>query len=184
MILHQTFFGLCACAALVGALLTVVAKNPIRSAMALLLAILGVAGFFLSLGAQFLAATELIVYAGAIIVLFVFVIMLIGPDAVVARDRRGLFSRGVGAVLIGAGGLTTALLVLSTSGPKPPPLLRPDLGTIEAFGHELFTRGLVPFELSTALFVVAIVGAIAVGRAPTRQGIGQPSAGDTKAGAS
>jgi NADH-quinone oxidoreductase subunit J len=180
MILQETFFGLCACAAIVGALLTVLARNPIRSALALLLAILGVAGLFASLGAQFLAAIELIVYAGAIVVLFVFVIMLIGPDAVVARDRRGWLSRAVGGIVIGVGGLTTAVLVLSTAGPKRPPPLRLELGTIDAFGRELFTRGLLPFELATALFVVAIVGAIAVGRSPTRQGVGQASPGDTK----
>src|SRR5262249_32097789 len=95
------FFSLCALAAVVGALLTILAANPIRCAMALLLAIGGITGFFLSLSAQFLAAIELIVYAGAIVVLFVFVIMLIGPDATPARDSKAAFSRWLAVVAFG-----------------------------------------------------------------------------------
>ena len=77
----NVFFALCSIAALVGAMCTVLAKNPIRGAMGLLLTIVGIAGLFLKLNAQFLAAIQLIVYAGAVVVLFVFVIMLLGPDA-------------------------------------------------------------------------------------------------------
>ena len=74
-------FFVCAVACLVGALSTIVAKNPIRGAVGLLTTIVGIAGLFLVLDAQFLAAIQLIVYAGAVVVLFVFVIMLLGPDA-------------------------------------------------------------------------------------------------------
>ena len=86
------FYG-CAAAAVLGALGVVLAKNPIRSAMGLLLTILSVAGLFLALHAQFLAAIQLIVYAGAIVVLFLFVIMLLGPSAQPPSDRRGVFMR-------------------------------------------------------------------------------------------
>ena len=75
------FFVFCSLLCLVGALSTVLAKNPIRCAVGLLVTILGIAGLFLKLQAQFLAAIQLIVYAGAVVVLFVFVIMLLGPDA-------------------------------------------------------------------------------------------------------
>src|SRR6185369_8837320 len=91
--LALVFFGLSALATLVGALLTVLAVNPIRSAMALLLSIGGITGLFLGLDAQFLAAIELIVYAGAVVILFVFVIMLIGPDATPPADSKAAFSR-------------------------------------------------------------------------------------------
>src|SRR6478609_815448 len=77
----NVFFALCSVAALVGAICTVLARNPIRGAMGLLLTIVGIAGLFLKLNAQFLAAIQLIVYAGAVVVLFVFVVMLLGPDA-------------------------------------------------------------------------------------------------------
>jgi NADH-quinone oxidoreductase subunit J len=159
------FFGVSALATLVGALLTVLAVNPIRSAMALLLSIGGITGLFLGLDAQFLAAIELIVYAGAVVILFVFVIMLIGPDATPPTDSKAAFSRMLGAVVLGIFALVTAILLGRVGGgPHPLPPSRPEFGTIDSFGRELFTRGLVPFELTTALFVVAIVGAMAVAR--------------------
>jgi NADH-quinone oxidoreductase subunit J len=174
------FFALSALATLVGALLTVLAVNPIRSAMALLLAIGGVTGLFLGLDAQFLAAIELIVYAGAVVILFVFVIMLIGPDATPPADSKAAFSRTLGAVVLGIFALTSGILAARAGGglhAMPP--WRPEFGSIDSFGRELFTRGLVPFELTTALFVVAVVGAIAVARGRHR-GEEQPS---TKEGA-
>jgi NADH-quinone oxidoreductase subunit J len=159
------FFGVSALATLMGALFTVLARNPIRSAMGLLLCIGGITGLFLGLDAQFLAAIELIVYAGAVIVLFVFVIMLIGPDATPPRDTKATFSRSLAAVVFAIFALVTGILLARTTGglhAMPP--YRPEYGTIDSFGRELFTRGLVPFELTTALFVVAVVGALAVAR--------------------
>src|SRR5271168_4322042 len=89
----QVYFYGCAAVAIAGAIATVVSKNPIRGAMGLLLMILALAGLFLAAHAQFLAAIQLIVYAGAIVVLFLFVIMLLGPDATPPHDSRGRLSR-------------------------------------------------------------------------------------------
>jgi NADH-quinone oxidoreductase subunit J len=159
------FFGLSALATVVGALLTVLAVNPIRSAMALLLSIGGITGLFLGLDAQFLAAIELIVYAGAVVILFVFVIMLIGPDATPPADSKAALSRMLGALALGVAALVTAILLGRVGGgPHQLPPSRSEFGTIDSFGRELYTRGLVPFELTTALFIVAVVGAIAVAR--------------------
>lgn len=157
-------FAVSAMAAIVGALFTVLAKNPIRSAVSLLLSIAGVAGLFLGLHAEFLATIEILVYAGAVVVLFVFVIMLIGPSAVPSTDARLSPSRWLGAVLLAAGGILAAYVSLKRTGGQAtvPPPTQLEHGTIDAFGRELFTRGLVPFELATALFVVAVVGAIAL----------------------
>jgi NADH-quinone oxidoreductase subunit J len=164
-ILSFAFFGLSALAALMGSLFTILAVNPIRSAMGLLLAIGGVTGLFLGLNAQFLAAIELIVYAGAVVILFVFVIMLIGPDASPPGDSKAAFSRWLAAIVFGLFSLITGiLLVRASDGPHAFPTSHTEHGTIEAFGRELYTRGLVPFELTTALFVVAVVGAIAIAR--------------------
>ena len=91
--LGAVYFYACAVLALAGALGVVIAKNPIRGAMGLLLLILSVAGLFLALHAQFLAAIQLIVYAGAIVVLFLFVIMLLGPNAATPSDQRGMIVR-------------------------------------------------------------------------------------------
>ena len=89
----DVYFYVCALLAVFGALCTVIMPNPIRGAMGLLLMILSLAGVFLGAHAQFLAAVQLIVYAGAIVVLFLFVIMLLGPDATPPHDHRGRFSR-------------------------------------------------------------------------------------------
>lgn len=173
-ILTFALFGLSALAALIGALFTVLARNPIRSAMGLLLTIGGVTGLFLGLNAQFLAAIELIVYAGAVVILFVFVIMLIGPDSTPPSDSKAVFSRGLAAVVFGIFALVTGvLLVRASAGPHAFPPAHVEHGTIEAVGRELFTKGVVPFELTTALFIVAIVGAIAVARG--RQSADAPS---------
>src|ERR1700690_532207 len=100
------FYG-CAGLAVLGALCVVVAKNPIRSAMGLLLLILSVAALFLELHAQFLAAVQLIVYAGAIVILFLFVIMLLGPSASTPSDRRGITMRAASGALFALAGLGT-----------------------------------------------------------------------------
>jgi NADH-quinone oxidoreductase subunit J len=166
------YFYVCAAVALAGAVGVVANKNPIRGAMGLLLVILSVAGLFLALHAQFLAAIQLIVYAGAIVILFLFVIMLLGPSASTPSDRRGLAVRVFGGALFGVTGLgvlAAAARVLA-AGAKPMPMADPDpsFGGIDAFGSVLFSDALVPFELSAALLMVAVVGAVAVARG--RQG--------------
>jgi len=132
--------------------------------MGLLLMIVSIAGLFLALNAQFLAAIQLIVYAGAIVVLFLFVIMLLGPSAVAPRDKRGLVGRVVGGGVF-AFSMTAGLglLVGRLHGVAPRPL-DADFGSIDAFGRTLFSDGIVPFELSSALLMVAVVGAVAVAR--------------------
>jgi len=169
--LGQAYFWVCAATAVAGAVFTVVAANPIRGAMGLLLMILSIAGVYLALHAQFLAAVQLIVYAGAIVVLFIFVIMLLGPDATPPSDQRGRIPRTVGAVLFGGAGLAAmSLLVRSAPAAKQvangvyltsPPS---DFGSVDAFGTMIFTQALLPFELSSALLMVAILGAVAVAR--------------------
>jgi len=180
LVLGQAYFWLCAALAVGGALATVLAKNPIRGAMGLLMMILAIAGVYLALHAQFLAAIQLIVYAGAIVVLFIFVIMLLGPDATPPHDHRGQFSRTASAVVFGAAGLAAMSLIVRTAPPiaKGKLLASPpsDFGSVESFGRILFTDALVPFELSSALLMVAIIGAVAVARGhhksdATRQGV-------------
>ena len=168
MTVGNVFFALCSVAALVGALCTVLAKNPIRGAMGLLLTIVGIAGLFLKLNAQFLAAIQLIVYAGAVVVLFVFVIMLLGPDAGHAKETvepKAKLARAFAGVLLAVISLVTLFLVLrSADKPQRFGFVGPTHGSVEAVGQQLFTKAIVPFELATALLIVAVVGAIAVAR--------------------
>jgi NADH-quinone oxidoreductase subunit J len=163
-------FGLCAVVCLAGAVTTVSAQNPIRGAMGLLATIVGIAGLFLKLRAEFLTAIQLIVYAGAVVVLFVFVLMLLGADArAPARSGRSGASRAFGGGLF----LVSSVLALVSVGGGAQELTRfgavsPGHGSVEAVGTELFTKAIFAFELATALLIVAVIGAIAVAR--SRQG--------------
>jgi len=152
-------FGL---AALFGAVCTVWARNPVYSALGLMLTLFSVAVFYVSSGAHFVAAVQVIVYAGAVMTLFLFVIMLVGVDR--AEDRRenlpvqrpvalGLLALFAGAVLA-AGRLTWV------TGPASGPGLE---GTVENLGSELFRRWVLPFELTALLLIIAAVGTIALG---------------------
>lgn len=155
-------FVVFAAIAVVGALATVMAKNPIRSAVGLFFHVLALAGLYLALSAHFLAVIQLIVYAGAVVVLFVFVIMLLGPAADTPRDRRGLGARITGAVLVAI----SAGMVLSHLRYVQRPLVRrlEEYGTLWQIGNDLFGRAAIPFELVSVLLVVAMVGAIAISR--------------------
>lgn len=172
---QNVYFLLLTIFALFGAVGTVVAKSPLRAAMALLATIVSLAGMYLGLNAELLAAIQLLVYAGAIVVLFIFVIMLIGPSAVVPHDSRGILIRTFGLLSMA---LLTAGLAFSLGvyqGPEIPilyPVCPPGevcrpFGGVEAFGNELYRNGLLPFELVSITLLVAIVGAIAVARGRT-----------------
>jgi NADH-quinone oxidoreductase subunit J len=159
------YFYVCSIVALAGALITVIAPNPIRGAMGLLMMILSIAGLFLALHAQFLAAIQLIVYAGAIVVLFLFVIMLLGPSSMPPHDRKGRISRvlsGTTFALLAIGAMS--LVVRGAKYAAPLPRVEADFGGIDHMGRVLFSYGVVPFELSSALLMVAVVGAVAVAR--------------------
>jgi|CZKU01.1.fsa_nt_gi NADH-quinone oxidoreductase subunit J len=179
MTLVTVYSYACAAFALAGALSVVIAKNPIRSAMGLLLLILSIAGLFLALDAQFLATIQLIVYAGAIVILFLFVIMLLGPHDETPTDRKGLVARVFGGglfALAGLGVLSAVARVSASARPMPVPSVPATFGGVDAFGSVLFSSALVPFELSSALLMVAVVGAIAVARG--RQGARTLSRGE------
>lgn len=179
-------FFVCAVACIVGALACVVARNPIRGAVGLLATIVGIAGLFLGLQAQFLAAIQLIVYAGAVVVLFVFVIMLLGPDAGTGEGARALeptgrIARGFSIVVVS--GMLVGSIVLLAIASEAPTRFKPvvsDHGSVEAVGGLLFTKGLVPFELATILLIVAVIGAIAIARSRPPRRKAPPSASPTR----
>ena len=163
--MDSLFFMVFAALAVICAVNLVLQKHPISSALSLVGVMAALAALYLILGGEFIAAAQLIVYAGAVVILFVFVIMLIGPDATPPADSKAIFSRTVGAVALGFAAIVTGVLAARAGGGlHRMPAYRPEFGTIDSFGRELFTRGLVPFELTTALFVVAVVGAIAIAR--------------------
>ena len=148
--------------AVIGGLITVSARRPLRAAMGLLVHIVSLAGLFLTLNAHLLAALQLLVYAGAIVVLFVFVIMLIGPEAETGPIEGRLVSRATG------GALTVAvfLVIASSLGRFVAPWVDVDerFGTVEGLGSAIYQQALVPFELISITLLVAIIGAIAIAR--------------------
>jgi NADH-quinone oxidoreductase subunit J len=171
----QGLFVFFALLALLSALGTIVLHSPIRAAMALLAHIMTLSGLFLLLHAHLLAALQMLVYAGAVVVLFIFVIMMIGPSAPEPPVLRGLLIKTVSvAVML----LLTALLAFSLM-----PITSPQIpiaactvaegaecaqfGGVLAFSQSLFRGEIVPFELISVLLTVAIVGAIAVARGRT-----------------
>lgn len=167
------YFSVFALAAVGGAGLTIFNKSAIRSAMGLLTTIISIAALYLPLHAQFLAAIQLIVYAGAVVVLFLFVIMLLGPEAETHSPVRITGPRVVGV----AGFVLAGILLLISSdrgklsdalSKAPVEIKGGAFGSIEGIATQMFEKSLVPFELSGALLLVAVLGAMAV--AKTRDG--------------
>jgi NADH-quinone oxidoreductase subunit J len=167
-----TVFYLLAIAAALSALATVTMKNPLRSAVSLLFHIASLAGLYLTLHAHLLAALQLIVYAGAVVVLFVFVIMLIGPVPETAPSVRGIMVRTAGISVLALCGVGMAASVLPYS-PKAPIIAGcadpsaaecGQFGGVEAVASVLYGRDAFPFELASFVLLVAILGAIAVAK--------------------
>ena len=160
-----TLFVVMAIVAIVGALITVWARRPLRAAMGLLVHIVALAGLFLTMDAQLMAVLQLLVYAGAVVVLFVFVIMLIGPAAEVDPIEGRVLPRAVSIAMVG---VTVAAVATGIShfggewGPTPE-----EFGTVEGLGKAIYQQAAVPFEIISVTLLVAIVGAIAVARSRT-----------------
>jgi NADH-quinone oxidoreductase subunit J len=171
----MALFYLFALTAVLSALGTIAMHSPIRAAMSLLAHIVSLSGLFLLLHAHLLAALQMLVYAGAVVVLFVFVIMMIGPSAPEPPVTRGLLVKTVSVAVMT---LVTALLAF-TLMPMTKPLIAlgscteaegaecDQFGGVMAFSHTLFRSELAPFELVSVLLTVAIIGAIAVARGRT-----------------
>lgn len=171
-------FILCALVAFLSAIGTVALKSPLRAAMSLLAHILSLAGLYLTLHAHLIAAVQLIVYAGAVVVLFVFVIMLIGPTEETKATFNGFFVRLIAACLMGLLGSSIVFSLVGIEGGEKPqiaacsPQQGPEcqqFGGVEALGKELFTKASLPFEIVSILLTVAIIGAIAIARARTEK---------------
>ncbi len=158
---------------LVGALGVVVRSNPVHAALSLVLTLFGVAVMFVAQHAEFLAAVQVIVYAGAIVVLFLFVIMLLGVDR--AEDLRAepLAAQRWIAGLVGAamlGLLVTAILTgVDAVYPRGEGIAsvvagdNPD-ANIDQLAHIIFSDYVVAFELTSVLLLVAVVGTVLLAR--------------------
>ncbi len=163
-------FWVFAMAAIGGALFVVTRKNLIAAVMGMVGSFLGIAAIYMMLYAHFLAVVQMLVYAGAIMVLFVFVIMILNrpeDEPVAPSGRAGQVLGGL-SILYLVGRL--AFILIHVKAPAAA-MLAPaatadghDWGTVKAVGTDLFTGGLFPFEAISILLLVAVVGAIAVAR--------------------
>jgi NADH-quinone oxidoreductase subunit J len=160
------FFAVASLLVFAGGIITVAARNPIRGAMGLLSAIVGIAALYLMLSAEFLAAIQILVYAGAVVVLFLFVIMLLGPASLSGRDTKTAIPRYTGMIVFALSAGMALLFLYRHSAGKLTTFAKapPGLGSVEAIGKQLFTTDLVPFEVTGALLLIAAIGAIAVAR--------------------
>lgn len=153
------FFG---ALALASALATVALRSPIRSAVGLFAHVLSLAGLYMILSAHFLVAVQLIVYVGAVVVLFVFVIMMLGPASDPDADNDAQLPRGIGALALG---LVGAGLAWTVAGLRAERVVRAEsFGTLKEVGAVLFDSAVLPFECASLLLTVAVVGAFAVAR--------------------
>jgi NADH-quinone oxidoreductase subunit J len=166
--MEAVVFYVCAVAILVGALGVVLAHNSVHSALFLLLTLVSVAVLFLQLDAQLVAAIQVVVYASAIVVLFVFVITLLGVDKHETLDEPSVFQRPV-AIVAGALLLVQVIAIAghhwatgarSTRGR----LGVPREGNVETLAKSLFTDFVWAFEITAVLLVIAVVGGVALAR--------------------
>jgi len=164
--LDQIIFYFFAALAVVSAILVVTRRNVVQSAIFLITALLATAGIFLQLHAEFLFIVQVILYAGGIMVLFVFVIMLINVDINLHQIQwnRQWWLGFLIAIVVGAE-LTIAIAIgrsqLSLGEPVPASALEP---STQLVGRVLFTEYMLPFEIASILLLVAMIGAVVMGK--------------------
>ena len=158
----QTLFWILAVASLFSALMVITSKNPIYSVIWLILTFFTISGHYILLNAQFLAVVNIIVYAGAIMVLFLFVIMLMNLGKHI-ESQKGRWLR-LGGVLAGGSLMLVLVAALRGTEAQMTQLGGGEIGLIQNLGKVLFRDYVVPFELSSILFLTAMVGAVVLGK--------------------
>ncbi len=174
--IHLLFLAIAALA-VVSAFNIILQRNPIYSAIGLIIVLCCLAGLFLTLYAQFIAAIQIIVYAGAIMVLFVFVIMLLNVREEESRTDRQKYLKFLAAPLFLALLAEVAVVIRFVNMPAPSiedpnTAIDPSqsLGTVESIAHVMFTDFVLPFEATSVLILMAIVGAMYLARRDSGEG--------------
>ncbi|WP_419923876.1 NADH-quinone oxidoreductase subunit J [Candidatus Poriferisocius sp.] len=182
--METAVFIVCAVIVLAGALGVVLARNPVHAALSLVGTLFGMAVLFLNLEAHFLAAVQIIVYAGAIVVLFLFVIMLLGVDRLEDLSVEPITGQRALAAVVGAGtfGLAVAFLVTSDIGLPGREALTGEItdesSNLRQIADVLFTDYVYAFEATAALLTISVVGAVVMSRRMGRSDEAQKSTGD------
>ncbi len=159
----QWIFGILSFLAIMLALMVVFSRNPVNSVLYLVMTFFCIAGHYLLMNAQFLAIVHIVVYAGAIMVLFLFVIMLMNLNEDTEPQRTWLTKIIAGV----AGGMLLFVLVGSLKGAEQMQLSSygaSQIGLVKNLGKVLFSEFLFPFEIASILLLAALVGAIMIGK--------------------
>lgn len=166
--METLLFWLLAVLALIASVSMIMQRNPVYSALFLIVTLLGLAGLFLLLSAHFLAVIQIIVYAGAIMVLFLFVIMLLDIRRTEVTLSRVKLQKSLGALLVIVFFVETVVVLRSGSvGTMAAATITSpaaDFGTAQALGRALFADYVLPLELAAVLLFVAIIGAIVLSK--------------------
>jgi len=174
--LHLILFLFFGTICVAGAVNLLVQSHPINSALSLIVVMASLAAEYLLLGAEFVAAVQVIVYAGAIMVLVVFVIMLLNVDQPERQPRR---LRSLVPIAVGLAAVLFAeavfMIFFVQASPATPAHNVSNVGLTSSIGTGLFTGYLLPFEITSILLLMAIVGAMSLAR---RSGLIRPGAGD------
>jgi NADH-quinone oxidoreductase subunit J len=154
---------------LMASLGVILAKRPVYAALSFLLALFALAAFYLQLSAHFIGAMQILVYAGAILVIFMFVIVLFQDaheqlKAFKARSEPFLLWAAAAALITAFTYLGKHLLDIQSKAPLPS-----DFGTVEALGYDLYIDYFFPFEAVILLFLVAVIGAFYIGKKGERK---------------
>lgn len=158
MNISQYIFWFLSFLALLSALMVVFSKNPVYSVLYLIITFFAIAGHYVLMSAQFLAAVHIIVYAGAIMVLFLYTIMMLNLN----KDAEPQKKTYIQIIAIVALGLLMVTMIGSIKGAEAaaPIADASGIGTVERLGDVLFNKFLLPFEVSSILFLSAMVGAV------------------------
>jgi NADH-quinone oxidoreductase subunit J len=161
----QILFLILAAIAICSGVLVVFQRHPLRSALYLIVNFFAVAGMYLLAHAEFIAAIQIIVYAGAIMVLFLFVIMLLNLRLPEEPAKVPHVAQKIGGIVLA--GFVALIMIHGFSLAKLPPAGKADvvgLGNTETIARALFTDYLLPFEVTSVLLLVAIVGAVVLAK--------------------
>jgi NADH-quinone oxidoreductase subunit J len=146
--------------------MVVFSRNPVHSVLYLVVTFFSIAGHYFLMNSQFLAMVHIIVYAGAIMVLFLYVIMMLNLNT----DTEPNKSNWVKGAAVVTGGLLMLILVVSTKSADQLPIhkeMNPNIGLISNLGKVLYNEYMLPFEVSSILFLVSMVGSVMLGKKET-----------------
>ncbi|MEJ8756403.1 NADH-quinone oxidoreductase subunit J [Pontibacter sp. H259] len=164
----ENVFYFLASLTLLCALMVVISKNPVHSILFLIITFFTISAHYILLNAQFIAVVNIIVYAGAIMVLFLFVIMFLNVSKNERDLKTSVLTKVSGTI---AGGMLFVVMIAALKdanvGSYNAENFNSQIGMVENLGKVLFTQYLLPFELASVLFLVAMVGAVMLGKKET-----------------